>query len=248
MLDPNTADKVFEDAASGISCARTPGEILLDHELVDRAVAALKHIQQRSGLDVLVAIGRCLLQHFFDGDISAYHAKNRRHISFRTLSKHQDLPYSASRLRLSIAVVEQLGQLPQGLGLELSVSHHRALLPITDVATKIRLAQQAREQDWSYRMLEQAVAELVELRPEGQRGGRPLLPEGVKQVRKLSRALTEPQWDDVDPCVLLDSFSPQELEQIRHRVHTHLRVIELALVSAHADQAQAVLDGSAAEA
>ncbi len=247
MLDKDTSSQASSHTQSPGGVGRTPGELLLDHQLVERAVAELERIHVQKGLETLVAIGRCLLAHFFDGDISAYRSKCRRHISFRKLSEHPRLPFSHSRLRLAMAVLEQLGQLPQDVGWSLSVSHHRALLPIQDVATKLELAIQSVGLGWSCVRLSREVAKRAAPPPAGARGGRPPLPDVVKRLRKLSKALDEPDFDQADHALVLEGFSTSELEALLERIDAHRRLVRTALSAHLAGTGPAELGGEPAQ-
>ncbi len=208
---------------------RVPGELLLDTRLIDRTIAELEHIRIQHGLHKTVAIGRCLLRNFFAGDREAYRSKNRRHRSFRELAKRRDLPFSASTLRVSIAVTVQLEQIPDEIGWQLSVSHHRALLPITDPELKTELARKAIMNRISVRDLEAEVSELVADEPKKNRGGRPRLPEVVKRFRRMTNTLAPVAFDEGDARLLCASFGPEELEEIRERIEAHLELVRTAL-------------------
>ena len=229
MLDQETHFQAHEDTHESPSTHRAPGELLLDTQLIDRTLLELDHIKLQQGLHKAAAIGRCLLRNFFGGDRNAYHSKNRRHRSFRELAKRRDLPFSASTLRVSIAVFMQLEQLPEDLGWKLTVRHHRALLPIIDINVKTDLARKAVMNRVTVRDLEAEVSELAETIPKKNRGGRPRLPELVKRLRKMSNALERADLVETDPHLLLENFELSELRSIHDRIESHLALVRQAL-------------------
>jgi len=229
VLDTENHVQAHEDTDATPCPPRTPGELLLDTQLIDRTVAELGHIELHHGLHKAVAIGRCLLRNFFEGDADAYHSRSRRHRSFRDLAKRKDLPFSASTLRVSIAVLVQLEQLPEDLAWKLTVRHHRALLPIVDINVKTDLARKVVMNRVTVRDLEAEVSELAETIPKKNRGGRPRLPELVKRLRKMSSTLEFADLSETDPHLLLENFELSELRSIHDQIESHLALVRQAL-------------------
>jgi hypothetical protein len=212
-----------------VDSRRSPGELIVDHELIERAVQELERIHVEAGLQQMVAIGRCLLGHFFQEDLSVYRARHRRHISYRRLAQRDDIPFSPSKLRVSVAILEQLEQLPRSIGWSLSTSHHRALLPVRDPGTKLELARQAVQDGMSHRQLERAVAARCPRSSADNKVGRPRLPEIVKQLRRISKIVAEPEHEDHDPAQLTENFSPEELAAIKACMEAHLQLVNQAI-------------------
>jgi len=164
-----------------------PGAAQLDEALLDEAVRDLNGIQLKKKLELVVAVGNYVLRVFFAGQFEAFRQRRKKHVTFRQLGRHVDLRMSATVLYNAVAVTEQLDQLPEELGKALGFSKHKALLPVTDLQCKLELAQLAVEEGLTVRRLRHVVSQVDEVLKR-RRGGRPTLPDGVKEVRRLRTA------------------------------------------------------------
>lgn len=202
-----------------------PGEYREDEEFVRGAVQDINAMFTRKGLETAVAIGEYVLEHFFGGDPERFRERGRSHLSFRALANRDDLMVSHTFLWRSVALVDQLRQLPQDVAYQLSVSHHHALFPLKDREEKVRLATAAADQGWTKRELEAEVKE-ARLRTHGpSKAGRPALPAVVKGVKRLTEAveLVESEAVSVDQ---LRRLSNDDLDDLVRRLDTHLRDLE----------------------
>jgi hypothetical protein len=110
---------------------------------LDRAVEDLNRIYTHGGLKTAVAMGRYILERFFGGDVAEFRSHRGDSISFRALHRRGDLAMSLSTLNASVAVYLQVQQLPRELAWQLSVTRHKALLPLKDPVVKEQLAAKA---------------------------------------------------------------------------------------------------------
>ena len=92
-----------------------------------------------------------VLDTFFGGDVSAFLARRRRHLSFRVLTRRPDLPFEPHELYRAVRLVEQQQEIPDVLTDQLGYSQQLALLPVRDLGAKLRLAERAVAEDWTVR-------------------------------------------------------------------------------------------------
>lgn len=166
-----------------------PGEQVEEAALVDEVVLHVNRIYVARGLETAREIGEYLLSRFFDGDPAKFHARCRKHASFRKLAQRDDLRPSYAFLWSACAVVDQLRLLPEDVREALPLSHHRLLLPVKDEATKVRLAQKAVEKGLSKRALEAEVRRAQTRAGGTRRSGRPPLPSFAKGLTRLAGAV-----------------------------------------------------------
>lgn len=209
---------------------RVPGEIIVDRDLIEQAVKDLNKLYAERSLDLVLAIGQYLLDHFFAGDFSAFRSRSRRHISFRRLAERRDMEVPASILYRSVAILEQFGQLPEPVARQLTLTHHRTLLAITDLGQKAALASLAVSQGMTSRQLEVAVQQIGRQHSRGPRGGRRHLPVLVKGLRRLGRELDERGLQDLGVDGLMEYFTVPELERLATCIEAHLALLGEALL------------------
>lgn len=178
-----------------------PGGTSVDDDILDRAVADLNAIYVTKGLETAVAIGEYVLDAFFDGDLTRARNTRKKHVSFRALGNRVDLLVSYSFISNALGVIEQIELLPGDVVRALTLTHHKLLLPVRDLGTKVKLARMAAAQELPTRDFERAVRKVrAEETEKGPRVGRPPLPTIVKGLRRLSKAvdltIAEVQGDD----------------------------------------------------
>jgi hypothetical protein len=168
--------------------AATSGEDSVATALLDKVVAEVNRIHSQKGMELARALGQFLLKSFFGGSIETFKARAAKHATFRALARREDLQVSYATLWYSIAVIEQIEQLPEFVSSQLSFSHHRLLLPVEDVKEKLSLARRVIDEKLTTRQLE-----LLIRRRDGDlvtsRTGRPRIPEYRKGVNRVRAAL-----------------------------------------------------------
>jgi hypothetical protein len=131
---------------------------VLDHADLDHAAVFIARHKALRGAELARVVGDYVLAAFFDGDFAEFCRKSRsKPVKFRSLVARRELGFSAGRLCLLVRISQQLRELPQELGDALSLSHHRALLPLREPGLKRRLADAARRHRWSSHRLEEEV-------------------------------------------------------------------------------------------
>ena len=174
-----------------------PGEDAVDEALVAHAVQQVNAIHRAKGLETARDVGTYLLKTFFSDDPAAFVAKGKKHASFRALADRDELAMSQSFLWYSVAVLDQLKQLPADIGAALPMSHHRLLLPVKDPTAKLELAKAAVAEGMAKRELEAKIKTSREHdASDGGRRGRPTLPGWAKAIGSIQRAIAAAD-DDV---------------------------------------------------
>ena len=135
------------------------GETIIDEKLLSKAVSELNAIYVSKGMETAKTIGSYVINTFFEGDINNFRKKNKKHVTFRALARRNDLAFAFNTIWYSVAVLEQFSHLPKNLADSLSLAHHKLLLPIEDIDTKIRLAQKAVNEKLSTRKFGEMIRE-----------------------------------------------------------------------------------------
>jgi len=174
-----------------------PGETSADDSVLDQAVGELNRIYIAKGLEAARAMGEYVLDTFFAGDPANFRTRSNKHITFRRLAERDDLQPSYSHVFSSVAVVEQLRLLPEDIGTALSVSHHKALLPIKDESSKERLAKKAIEDGLSVEAFRLEIQRVLSKSKGKSKAGRPPLPTFVKGIKKIIKDIEFIESDDL---------------------------------------------------
>lgn len=202
-----------------------PGERAVESHIVDSAVSDLNHIYTLKGLETARAVGEYVLARFFDNDLREFRRRSGRHISFRTLADREDLQFSYSFLWNSVAVVEQLRQMPPKIADSLSLSHHKLLLAVRDQDLKLRLAKRAVREKLSKRQLEGVIARAGG-RKGVRKGRRPAHPL-AKGLSKVRRAL---YWTLEQGCLdRIDELPPEEADRLAQALDKEMDSIRCLL-------------------
>lgn len=206
---------------------RLPGELMLDIDLVERAVQELNRIHSRKGLEKAVAMAKWVVDNLFGGSIESWRAKRSQHRSLRRISKHPGLACSHSYLSKALAVLANLERLPQDLrgAPALSLSHHYILSGAKDQALMVHLARTSVQRGWS----REALSEELEQHPKCGKplsgAGRPCLPAGVKELNRISKALAGLRLENLEERSLRDHLGSSKLEQMVDDVEGLLHVL-----------------------
>lgn len=152
----------------------------LTDDPVETALAQIRHVARVSSLQLALDIGEIVFETIFDGDASVLHTRGPKHMSFRRLATHPELPMSASNLWRAVAIYELCQRFPALTDAShLGVSHARVVLGLPPREQE-ELLSRAEAERWNVARLESQVA-----RKKRGRGGRPRKLEILKALDKL---------------------------------------------------------------
>lgn len=163
-----------------------------DPALLDRAVATLREIERRSGIERTLAIGELILTEFFAGDPRAWRDRRRnKNNSVRRLADRKDCPFCKSALNEAVAVYVAVRELPcvRTFG-HITASHVASVLKLPGEQRQAMLERAERER-WSVRELRENV--VLRRRAEGERRGRPPVDAETRTLSALRTSLRELQ-------------------------------------------------------
>lgn len=188
----------------------------------DGHLSQVNQLSQNRGLQGATKLGRYVLDTFFDGSPERFRREGKSNQTFRTVVQSPDLKASYSLLYYSVAVTEQLDQLPKNVGKKLSFSHHKLLLPVKDPRTKEAFARKVVDEDLSVRGLREVVARHRVEQASRIRRGRPPLPDFVKALNRLPRIVEQMDDSDLDNARLFDRYSPEQATALLERTRGDL--------------------------
>ncbi len=157
----------------------------LDDDPVSTAVREINRIYATKTLETYIAIGKYVLDTFFEGDFTLFRSRGRSDPNMKALAARDDLMVSATTLWRSVAVLEQSRQLPGEVARELSISHHLELLRVKDEEDKENLARSAVEEGMSRGRLAEEVREVL----GDDEPGEPERPEPEERAPRAMKAL-----------------------------------------------------------
>lgn len=190
---------------------------LVDLTLLDQVVLDLNRLCARRGLELAHEITAVILDAFFGGSIDEFRERERGHHTFRALAERPDLDVSYTTIWYAVSVVDQLRHLPDDVGSQLSLAHHKALLPLRDAESKRAWAERALAESLSARALRAAIDEERALTTPPSRAGRPKLPALVKAIPRLRHALDLATSEPIT-AELLASLPDEAREELRRVV------------------------------
>ncbi len=205
--------------------ADLPGGASVDDKLLQQAVDEINDIYVRKGLEMYLDMGNFILGAFFGGDTAKFLDGAKDHMSFRELANREDLIPSYSHLYNAVAVVGQLPQIPEDLRERLSVSHHKALLPMKDEKAKERLAKKAVDKGLSVPALRAEVQKALSKLKGKSRAGRPPLPGFVKGIHKLVKdidAIEAVEFDEDE----FEHYSPTDAKKLLVDLEAQVKALD----------------------
>lgn len=197
-------------------------QTLPEDEKIERAVAYINDSVLGAGLELARQISEYVLNEFFDGDYARFVDPSRtKPASFRKLCRHANLAIGGHRLYTYVRIGQQLKRLPEDVAERLSVTHHRALLPLKSDKERLELAVRAADEEWTGTQLESEVRSRL---PPSTKGRKPL-PVAVKVIRRVSKELGS-VGDSVAACNGLPRLGAEEREVLVQEIERSLEVLK----------------------
>jgi hypothetical protein len=190
--------------------------------LFDEVAVEIQGILRRTGFDQTLAIGRLVLERFFDGSVASWRdRRNHKNNSVRRLAQCPGCPLSRSAINQAIGVYAVTLALPSVLTLEhIEASHVAVVLPL-DVHEQERWLVEAAARRLSVRALREAIR--ADRRDRGERRGRPrTTAEGralnatqssIRRLESSISALERVALDEADRASL--AFLAARVEMVR---------------------------------
>jgi len=155
---------------------------------VDQAVRTVNAMLLQKNLEVAAELHRYVIGEFFAGSWQAW-ADNRPGFTpaYDAFAGHGGLRVGKEMLRELIRVGEQLIRMPGRLAGELTVAHHRALLPVASEEGRVQLAERALRDQLSAKQLADLVRQLHP--PPARSPGRPAQPRSYRKLADAFKAV-----------------------------------------------------------
>lgn len=203
---------------------------------VARAVDHINRLFVSRTLETALLIGSYVLREFFEGDPDRLVDEGKTHPSFRSLAGRDDLACSSTYLWRAAQVVAQARLLSEDITLQLSFSHHVALLPLTEDRDKRDLASLALDRQWSVRALAAEVESTLKRRGR-RRPGRPRKPgllRGMEAARRGLQSVLELEAELAEAA--LDASLRERLLREVEGQRAALAMLHARLVRAHGEE------------
>lgn len=175
---------------SGISLAGAEPGLLrtgLSADAVDVAVAEIRQLSRVAAMELALGIGEIIFKRIYGSDLELLRKTGPKHVSFRQLALHPEVPVSASVLWRSVATYELAERLPVVKdSRHLGITHVREVLALPPKHQE-KLLTRADREGWT-------VAELMERvkRRRKGHGGRPPKHDVLRALDTLFRVSTLP--------------------------------------------------------
>lgn len=161
-----------------------------------KAEATVQHLRmlgRTALLQYALAVGRHLIDVWFDGEIQAYRDRTSSlHVGFQRLLDDRradlaDLNLSASTLRNYMLADVTWRELPVRVRERLELTHLYRLAKVVDPIARVELAHEAAERGWATRQLEAAIQDRLDT--ERLSRPRPPMPEEVRAWQQVFHAV-----------------------------------------------------------
>ncbi len=215
-------------------------QALVDEGKLDEAVNFINRKTILSGLDLAREVGQYILDNFFDGDYQKFaDPSSAKEGSFRALLSREDLLLGNTTLYNFVRVSHQLELLPSDLVDRLTLTQHRALLPLPDPKLKEKLARRALDQGWTSSVLE---AEVSKHLPVSRRGRKPS-PLVVKTIHRVAKALNSSRVEAFDADEIR-RLGPERTAALAAQLEENLARLEVLRKALHETRTQVWPDES----
>lgn len=199
---------------------------------VEQAVQTVNAILLQKNLEIAVELHRYVLAEFFAGTWQAW-SDNRPGLTpaYDAFASHGKLRVGKEMLRELIRVGEQVRRMPGGVATELTVAHHRALLPVPSEPERVQLAERALQEGLNAKQLAELVRQVHPLPPRSK--GRPAQLRGFKKVADAFKATKA-----VDPARVaqeLSEYTPHQRNVVAERARAMKALAEAVLATLEAN-------------
>jgi hypothetical protein len=202
-------------------------------EEVEIVVAHLKRLARTANLEFALRVGALIIHHFYDGDTGTWRRRGPKTTSFRQLSRHPGLPFSAGALYRCVALYELCDRLSAPSRWQyLGASHLRAVLGLPSVMQEKLLAT-ANSKRWTVKTLQEEA--LRQKTPRMRQGGRRAQPPIAKSLKSLKKCLD----DHRSVLGRAEDVSPVDIELTLSLLEETKACIEQFSVSLRADASAA---------
>lgn len=211
-------DTTFEAAVAAVPDA-----------LLDEAIAHLQALSHGALVDYAVAIGRYIVQTFYDGNVGAFHDRSRgKDVPLLALCRRRGdelaaMGLSRSTLQRYVYAYDAFRTLPEEVRARLTLRSLEQLRRVQEPIARTELALAAARQGWSPRRIaaevENAVAALT---PTGPTRGRPRLEPGERALRALVRQARVAAEQGPE----LGRIKPARLAKLRAELEAALRALD----------------------
>ncbi len=181
------------------------------HQLGD-LITQLKPFQGSSNLETCLAVGKLVLDRFYDGSLERFRELGTKHISFRKMSEIPELPVTGLFLYRAICIYNVYHQHEAWRFRHNGMSHFRAVLNLP-VSVQARLLDASERENWTVNRLQH---EASLKRCTNDAGGRAPMPAFVKALKAVRKHASKEfhGYADLDRAAELDRATARELQEL----------------------------------
>ncbi len=195
---------------------------------VDQAVRTVNAILLRKNLEIATELHSYVLAEFFGGDWQAFADCRPGNLpAFDAFATSPKLRVGRDMLRELLRVGEQVRHMPGALASELTVAHHRALLPVLDPDERTSLAALAVQKGLT---AEELAAKVREAHPRPPRkAGRPAQLRTFKKLTATFKA--GKQVDPVRLAAEVARYTPTQRQTAAERARALIAMAQAVLAA-----------------
>jgi hypothetical protein len=146
-------------------------------------VRELRELYYIKGIELMLRVGELILERLYGGNVTRWHARHRKDISFRKLQRHPDLPFKASTLSRAVSMYLLSRRRPDLLQMQnVSQSHLQEVLNL-DTELQDYLLGRVEGERWSVQKLRSEVTQRLLQETKGRARARTLT--FSRQLRSL---------------------------------------------------------------
>lgn len=124
---------------------------LVSAAVVDETIDALCELRREHAIAYSIDVGRVIVERMYGGDLDRLRARrDKSSLSLRALAGHPRMPLSATALHHAVGVYMLVARVPGLLDTELTLTHMRAVLSLSEEAQD-QLLSRAVAEGWTSR-------------------------------------------------------------------------------------------------